>query len=220
MRTMRCLAVAALLGLSGSARADMYESYTFTGQISPGNANVQAPFTADLTQGEKISGSFINDTSLQSAAGPGFFDVNFSAYPDRTSIPDSSIFQIKLGGIVLDQGAAFPGTGAVQYNNGAFNGFDYTGDFAYMGGNYELVIAGGTFSIDALVAGVPTGNNLVNGTINIGNANLTDGGAFTPVSNSTPEPSSLVLVGIGFAGAVVAFRRKQARAVPKLTVQP
>ena len=120
----RCVGLlAVVLGSSGAARADMYESFAFTGQVSPGNANVQAPFTSILTQGESISGGFVADTTLTPGPGTGFVNVNFSSYPDLANIPPASLFQITLGSLVLDQSMAVPGSGAVQYNNGVFNGF-------------------------------------------------------------------------------------------------
>ena len=84
-----------------------------------------------------------------------------------------------------------------------------TGDFSFQGNPYEINIFGGTFSIDAIVNGSPTFQNLVNGSINIGDANLTDLGVFIP--RGVPEPASLTMLGLGAAG-LVGYARKRRRA--------
>jgi hypothetical protein len=54
---------------------------------------------------------------------------------------------------------------AIQYNNGAFNGFFYISDFMFEGNPYELPLQGGTIAIYPIV---------VKGTLDIGNENLSD----------------------------------------------
>ena len=205
MRRSHCLAIVAVLGLSGTVRADQYESFGFTGQLSGGDANVQAPFSSVLTQGQSISGNFIADTTLTPGSNSGLVNVNFSSYPDIADIPSAQLFQISLGPIIFTASDAVPGSGAVQYNNGNFNGFAYTSDFTFQNTTYDFTISGGVFSISTL--GNPS-SQLVSGSINIGNSNLTDQGPFTP--SPIPEPSTMVLLAIGTAGAIV-FRLRQSR---------
>jgi len=60
---------------------------------------------------------------------------------------------------------------------------------------------------DTAATGFPTGQNLINGTINIGSANLTNVHTFEPTI--VPEPSALASMGIaGVATLGLAWRRR------------
>jgi hypothetical protein len=112
---------------------------------------------------------------------------------------------LSIGGLTFGLGDADTlmfGTleAAIQYNNGAFNGFFYISDFMFQGNPYELSLEGGTLAIYPIVNGFPGFNSLVNGTLNIGNGNLSDVSVFTP---PVPEPAT------GGLRSWVAIHRRQ-----------
>jgi PEP-CTERM motif len=93
-------------------------------------------------------------------------------------------------------------------DHGQFNGFFFVSDFLFQGSTHRFNDQGGAFNIRLLVNGAPTGSNLVNGAIDIGDANLTIQD-YTPGQTGPqpiPEPVSLLLFGAGLAGA--AMRRR------------
>jgi hypothetical protein len=194
------------------ASADTYHSASFTGNFNPGSANVKAPFSSVITQGGPISGSFVYDDQLIPGPNSGFVNVFFSAFPDIASIPPANAFNIDLGGgLTFDLSSALGGSAAIQYKDGAFNGFFFVSDFIFQNNPYELNMQGGTFTIKLLGAnGFVTGSSLVNGHLDIGNNNLSDVATFTPGSTTTPvpEPGSMILLGSGLIGVAGAVRRK------------
>ena len=205
--------IAALLMSYGAANADTYTSANFSGQIAGGNANVQAPFTSVLTQGQSFSGSLVFDNNLVPASGSGLVNVFFSNFPDIGQIPSATALTLTLGGLppfTLGD-AVTPQFGtqeaAIQYNNGNFNGLFYISDFTYLGNPYELSIQGGSLSIVPIVNGFPTFQHLVNGSLNF---SLTNEQAFTPTVAAVPEPSTWAMMMLGFAGlGFMTYRRKQ-----------
>ena len=207
------LGIATVLMSYGAASADTYTSANFSGQINPGNANVQSPFTSVLTQGQSFSGSLVFDNNLVPAAGSGPVNVFFSQFPDIGQIPPASAFSLTLGGLpvftLADAQVQFGFQEAgIFYNNGVFHGPFYISDFTFSGSQYELQIDSGTLSILALgVDGFPICcHSFVNGTLNFG---LTNEQPFTPtVTSAVPEPSTWAMILLGFAGVgFMAYRR-------------
>jgi hypothetical protein len=176
-------------------------------RLNGGAANVKAPFSSVITQGGPVSGHFVYDDNL--IPGAGTINVFFSSEPDIAIIPPATAFFLDLGGgITFDLDSPTAGPPAIQYKNGQFNGFFFVSDFLFQGGTYRFNDQGGAFNIRLLVNGVPTGSNLVNGAIDIGDANLTIQD-YTPGQTEPqpiPEPVSLLLFGAGLAGA--ALRRR------------
>jgi hypothetical protein len=220
MTIIKRIAIAAFglaLAVPAAASADTYTLKTFTGGVFGGNANVQSPFNlAGITQGMTFTGTFLQDDSLVPGPASGFVNIFSDNYPDIGVIPAATIFTLGLGTLGLtaaNDTQPFTGAG-VQYNNGHFNGFAYTGDFAFQGSNYELTISGGTFGVLKLDSqGNPIfGTNYVNGYINIGDRAVAGGTPYSPpvpTQPGVPEPASwaLMILGFGAAGAVLRRRR-------------
>jgi hypothetical protein len=194
------------------AFADTYTDVSFTGSISPGNANVQPPFsTAGFSgvPGDPITGSFVFDDNLVPGGGTGFTNV---AIPTGFSVPSFNLTITAANSTTLNFNLANELSSAqggldaqVQYNNGQFNGFAYVSDFAFSGSEYQFSIQGGSISIFQLLNGAPTGSQLLSGFINIGDSALTDATSVAPIP--TPLPSSFGLFCMGLAGAAFVWRR-------------
>jgi hypothetical protein len=184
--------------------ADTYHSADFSGGIFGGSANCLPPFDTIISQSGPVSGSLVYDDQLIPGSGSGSVNVFFSSFPDSANIPAATAFTINLGApaVTFTLADAVSGTGAIQYNNGHFNGFFFLADFTFDGNQYELNVQGGLWNIQQLVNGVPTLNKLVSGYISIGDASLTNVQPFTPV----PLPSTILLFGSSLAG-LVGFRK-------------
>jgi hypothetical protein len=215
----RCLAVSACaaalaIAVHIPAFADTYHAATFTGHISPGSANVKAPFNSVITQGGPISGSFIIDDNLIPAPNSGFVNVFFSSFPDIANIPDATAFTIDLGApsLTFTLADAIQNSGAIQFNNGQFVGFFFVADFIFTDNNpYRFDDQGGTWSIKLLdqLGGspVPLTTAKVNGHID----GMTIGQPYSPVPPPpVPEPTTILLLGLGLIG-LVGIRKKSGR---------
>lgn len=210
MRLFILAAFAFAAAVSAPAAADTYTAGNFTGGTFGGNANVQSPFSGNgFFAGQTFTGNFVFDTNLVPAAGSGFVNVSPSSFPDVANIPYGNQFTFNFGTLTFT--AAGADLFAIQYNNGNFNGFAFIDEFAFMGGNYQLNIQGGSLSVYQIVNGNPTFNSLVNGYINIGSRAVTNQTPFTPTSSApgVPEPSTWAMMLLGFGGIGVAMRRRK-----------
>lgn len=212
------LAIGGLLATPGMAAADTYTQATFSGQINPGDANVQPPFSgAGFTQGDTFSGSFVFDNNLVPAAGTGFVNVFGSSFPDIGGISNTDLFSITLDSLSFNAGdnltSDLSSTG-IQYNNGQFNGLEFITDFTFAGHSYQFQIDGPVITVLPVDAsGNPTSfNSLINATINTGNGSLSNLTPFTPTSPPpppVPEPAAWAMMLMGFAGLGAAMRARR-----------
>jgi hypothetical protein len=190
--------------------ADMYTQVDFSGQIAPGNANVQAPFAGNgFNQGDSFSGTFIFDNQQVPGAASGLTNVFFSGFPDSANIPAASTFSIHFGNLDFtgadDLTNELPA--GIQYNNGHFNGLEFITDFSFQGGQYQFHIDGSNITTRLLDAvGDPIGSSLINASLNIGDSSLTNATPF--ILAPVPIPASLGLFVAAFAGVMLVLRRR------------
>lgn len=215
-------AIAAIFTLALGAMPAAAQPYTqanFSGGIFGGNANVKSPFIGSgLFPGMTFTGSFVFSNALIPASGSGFVNIYQANFADIANIPDADAFSFDFGPFSFNAGDNVDSLVnlGIQYNNGHFNGFVFNGDFAYQGAWYQLAIQGGSLKVRLLDGiangfdphGFPTGSNLVNGYINIGDANVTNQTPYTP-QGGVPEPMTwaMLMLGVGIAGATMRHRR-------------
>jgi hypothetical protein len=199
------------------ARADTYTQADFSGQINPGNANVQAPFAGNgFTQGESFSGSFVFDDQLVPGTSSGFTNVPFSSFPDSADIPAISSLSFTFGTLSFNLSNDLTGLtpAAIQYDNGQFNGLVFISDFTFQNTAYQFFVDGSAITVTQLnSSGNPVGSSLINAELNIGNASLTNETPFTPTAPTpVPLPGSLGLLGAALAAFGSLRRRRSAPA--------
>lgn len=193
------LAVGALISVQTAASADTYTQASFSGGIFGGDTNVKSPFTSFLTQGETFTGTFVYDNNLVPGAGSGLMNILPSNFPD--AVP---LFTFTAGANNFTVSAP---DAAIQYNNGAFNGFAFSQDFSLEGSTYVLTMSGTLFNIQ--LANVQVSPVFVSGYINSGNNNVTNQTPFTPVTAAVPETSTWAMMILGFCSiGFMAYRRK------------
>lgn len=149
-----------------------------------------------------VSGHVIFDAS-SSIPASGYANVfSIGAIPN---VANAAIFEIDIDGISLHYGdAGIQGGPAIQYLNGVYHGFFFVDDFSSPNGTaLELSIQGGTFDLHRTSDSAA----LFTGYLDIGGNGLTNIQDFTPPV-SVPEPATLALLGIAFAGLGFSCRRK------------
>jgi hypothetical protein len=193
------------------ASADTYTEATFTGQVAGGNANVTAPFTSVISQGQSFSGTFVFDDQSVPSAGSGLSNVFFS-----TNIPTADAFTLQLGTLSfnLTNALAADAPYGTEYDNGAFNGFDFVSNFNFSNTEYQLQIDGGVLSVlpvDQNGNPILTDSSLINATINIGNSQLKNETPYVPGVTPVPLPGSFGSLFAALAGLVLLWRRPALR---------
>ena len=219
---LACVAVGFALLAPAAAAADTYTLANFSGAMNNGDANVKLPFRNNgFVQGQAFSGSFVYDNALVPGGGTGFVNVFDGAFPDIATIPADAAFHLNFGTLTFDASdnlaSELLGGPGIQYNNGAFNGFQFVTNFNFMNADYRLRIDGGVLTVRLLSGGFPTGNNLINAHIDIGNGALTGGTPYTPPGigpgpggPGVPEPATWGLMILGFGGIGATLRRRRA----------
>jgi hypothetical protein len=173
-----------------NARGDIYETAFFSGQL---NAVTGSLSEIGLTGSNVMSGNFVFDPQMIPPAGSGTQSVSFSSMPVITAIPNSTSFLMNLDEITPNLSNFLPGTGAIQYVNGSFDGFDLEFDFVSGGNEYEFIENGSWFEIELLENYQPTGDIVVCGTINFG--------PYSPITQPPcDELSALSNLGNGIGG--------------------
>lgn len=213
-----CAVVMGLMLLSAlPAHADVYMSADFSGGVLWPNTTVGTFDGMDKNNNTAVTGHFVYDSSLIPGAASGYVNVfqNMpgTGFPDVGLIPSAVLFTINLGSnpvTFLFGDAKSEGSyndSAIQYNNGKFNGFFFVSDFGYNGKTYEFSDQGTLWSISTVVNGIPQYDNVASGYIN---TTLTNIQPYDPGQQSavTPEPGTMLLMGVGVVGAALMHRRK------------
>ena len=158
----------------------------------------QAVYTANGAEGLRYATS-----------GSVGLDLRACLEEDDAAIPAGDAFTLNFGSKTFTLADANPGSAAIQYNNGKFNGFFYVSDFLWSGAWYQLNIQGGSLSVYALDGqkNPILGKSYVNGYVNIGNTGLTNQQPYDIPSAGVPEPGTWAMMLIGFFGAGFAVRR-------------
>ena len=167
-----------------------------------------------MVAGQVFSGSFVFENELIPSSLTAT-NVFFSSFAQIAEIPSATAFNINFGSLSFDL-SDNPNSltnAAIQYKDGGqFNGFNFVTNFEFLGSNYQFRINGPAITVRLLdpVSGFPTGLNLINAHIDIGNINLTDVVPFTPGVNEVPLPAALPLFATILAGGgLIAWRRKR-----------
>jgi hypothetical protein len=208
-------AAALMMGVPQTASADTYTQATFTGQVAGGDANVSAPFTSVISQGQAFSGSFVFDDQSVPPAGSGASNIFFS-----NDIPATDAFTLQLGGLSfnLTNALAADAPFGTEYNNGAFSGFDFVSNFSFSNTEYQLHIDGSSLSVlpvDQNGNPILTDRSLINATLNIGNGNLTNETPYLPAT-PVPLPGSLGTLIAALGGLGLLSRRRPAQGALRL----
>jgi hypothetical protein len=158
------------------ARADLYESADFSAAMS----SVTGSLPGFWSGGPTVAAEFVFDATMTPGPTTGLQSVPFSTMPGLAALQPWVAFQISFGGETLNLSDFLSGTGAVQYNNGQFDGFDLQMDFTVQGTEYLFQENGPSFDIESLAGGQPTGDILMSGTLDINQDSLTNIRPFCP----------------------------------------
>ena len=168
-------AVALTAVLTVVARADVYDTVNFSGQLTFITGNLTG---IGLSASTTVFGSFVADLAQLPASGSGSQNVSFSSLPIQNSIPCAAGFVMNLGGLNFDPCNLLAANGAIDYNNGQFAGFNVQLNFESGGNWYQFVETGTSFYIETLQNNLPTGNPtgviVASGTIAFGPSSITD----------------------------------------------
>jgi hypothetical protein len=117
-------------------------------------------------------------------------------------VANDLIFELEIDGLSFHFGdAGIQGGPAIQYNNGNFNGFFFAENFSSPNQTLlQLNVQGPTFSLIRLSDRGLLFSGRIDGLTNIQ--------AFDPNQVSVPEPATLALLALGFAGLGFSRRRK------------
>ena len=223
MGTSRLMALAILFGGLASTpawAAPIYKSADFAGGLNSVTSSMKSQLTAagfnsalfncsTCAGATSVTGKVIFDSSLPVPGGGAVNVFSIGAIPN---VANGLIFDLDIDGISLEFGApGVQGGPAVQYLNGAFNGFFFAEDFLAPDGQTQVRfnLQGGTFNLRKLTNGTP-GATLFTGFLTVGANGLTNVQNFDPSAppQGVPEPGTLALVGAALAGAFALRRRK------------
>jgi hypothetical protein len=148
-----------------AAHADIYESAFFAAQFNAASGSLT---NVGIGTPDSISGEFVFDVNDVPLVNTGVETVPFSEFPDIASIPPSIAFRLTLGTVSVDLSELVLNGGAIVYNNGQFAGFDAQFDFTVGGQQYLFQETGTLWNIQSVENGLPTGDIVASGTIDIG----------------------------------------------------
>lgn len=205
-----------LLGIATVYATPVYKSADFSGGLfsvtssfvtrlnAAGINTINSTSCFNCANPTVVSGHLIFDSSVPVPANGTTNVFSIDAIPNVTN---AAIFELDVDGLAFRFGdSGIQGGPAIQYKNGVFNGFFFAEDFLSPNSSaLSLSVQGGSVSLRNAQF-----QNLFTGFITIGANGLTNVRDFTPSSqpeNNVPEPTSLVLIGIGLAAIRLCRKR-------------
>jgi PEP-CTERM motif len=215
-------ACAIILASMSPARAvPIYTTADFSGGISNvmnlGNSlGLQRTNTCSGCEAGSVSGHVLFDASLVPGSGTGFVNIPLAS---AGGVPGNVVFDIMFGSNPLEFKFGDPGISggpAIQFNNGAFNGFFLVENFLYNENPFQLSIQGGAWTIKGWKTN-SYADLAASGYLNTGNNGLTNKALLGPSGapsevNAVPEPTTIALIVLGVWGLIMARRREKERA--------